>query len=156
MGDCGDINVLEIYLETTLVTQCVGAQLIRKNHHNKHGTVNATMKIFNYEKVKATDVEDDGAFKVKVRWLITKDMGAKNFAMRLFEMALGGLSPLHTHSWEHEVFVLEGEGVIFDDAKATPLKLNDVVFVLSDELHQFKNVGKKALKFLCLISNPKE
>jgi quercetin dioxygenase-like cupin family protein len=112
--------------------------------------------VFNYEKVKASDVQDAGASNVKVRWLITKDMGAKNFAMRLFEIAPGGLSPLHRHAWEHEVFILEGEGVIFDGTKTTPLKPNDVVFVPSDELHQFKNVGKKALKFLCLIPNPKE
>ena len=114
------------------------------------------MRVFNYEKVNATNVEDSGASKVRVRWLITKDMGAKNFAMRLFEVAPNGYSPLHKHSWEHEVFVLEGEGVLFDGKKTTPLKPNDVVFVPSDELHQFKNVGKKAFKFLCLIPNAKE
>ena len=113
------------------------------------------MKIFNYETVKAKDAEG-GASKVKIRWLITKDMGAQNFAMRLFDMDPGGYSPLHTHPWEHEVFILEGEGVVFDGEKATPFKADDVVFIPSDERHQFKNTGKKALKFLCLVPNPKE
>ena len=108
------------------------------------------MKIFNYKTIQAKDAEGD-AHKVKVRWLITKEMGAPNFAMRLFEVEPNGYSPLHNHSWEHEVFILEGEGVVFDGTKATPIKPNDVVFVPPDEMHQFKNTGKQTLKFLCLI-----
>jgi quercetin dioxygenase-like cupin family protein len=114
------------------------------------------LQVFNYEKVKASDVQDAGVSKFKVRWLITKEMGAKNFAMRLFEVQSGGYSPLHKHAWEHEVFILEGEGALFDGEKATPFKPNDVVFVPSDEWHQFKNTSKNTLKFLCLIPNPKE
>ena len=112
------------------------------------------MKVFNYQTVNAEGVEG-GASKVKIRWLITKDMGAKNFAMRLFDMEPGGYSTLHTHPWEHEVFILEGEGVVFDGEKATPFKADDVVFIPSEERHQFKNTGRKQVKFLCLIPNEK-
>ena len=114
-----------------------------------------SMEIFNYETVKAKDAEG-GAHNVKVRWLVTKDMGAPNFAMRLFEVEPDGYSPLHRHPWEHEVFILEGEGVVTDGKKATPIKPNDVVFPLPDEWHQFKNSGKQTLKFLCLIPHPKQ
>jgi quercetin dioxygenase-like cupin family protein len=113
------------------------------------------MKTFHYNTVKAKDV-DEGASKVTVRWLITKDMGAENFAMRLFEMEPSGYSPLHAHSWEHEVFILEGEGTVFDGEKTTAFKAGDVVFVPVDEQHQFRNNGKKTLKFLCLIPYAKE
>jgi len=113
-----------------------------------------TMNVFNYETVASADVED-GASKVRVKWLITKAMGAKNFAMRLFEVEPNGYSPLHTHPWEHEVFILEGNGIVFDGEKATPFKANDVVFIPSDERHQFKNTDRKQLKFLCLIPNKK-
>jgi len=113
------------------------------------------MKTFHYTTVKANDA-DEGASKVTVRWLITKELGAENFAMRLFEMKPGGYSPLHAHAWEHEVFILDGEGTVFDGTKATAVKAGDVVFVPSDEHHQFKNNGKKTLKFLCLIPYPKK
>ena len=113
------------------------------------------MKIFDYNAVSAKTAEG-GAHRVKVRWLITKDMGAPNFAMRLFEIEPSGYSPLHRHSWEHEVFILEGEGVVFDGEKETPFSQNDVVFVPVEEMHQFKNSGARALKFLCLIPHPKE
>jgi quercetin dioxygenase-like cupin family protein len=113
------------------------------------------MKIFHYETVKAKDAEG-GASKTKVRWLITKEIGAENFAMRLFEMDSGGCSPLHTHPWEHEVFILEGEGFVFDGEKATKFKAGDAVFVPPDERHQFKNSSKRPLRFLCLIPYVKE
>ena len=113
------------------------------------------MKIFNYETV-AAKVAEGSASKTAVRWLITKDIGAENFAMRLFEMEPGGYSPLHTHPWEHEVFVLDGEGFLFDGEKATPFKANDVVFVPANEKHQFKNDSDKPLRFLCLIPYTKK
>jgi len=114
------------------------------------------VKVFNYETVKAENVAESGACNVKVRWLISKDIGAPNFAMRLFEVTEGGCSPLHTHPWEHEVFILEGEGAVFDGKTATPFKPNYVVYVPPDELHQFKNTGKHTLKFLCLIPHTRK
>ena len=54
------------------------------------------IKVFHYETVKAKAV-GEGASKVKVRWLISKEIGAENFAMRLFEIGAGGYTPLHTH-----------------------------------------------------------
>ena len=113
------------------------------------------MKIFPYNTIKAKNA-GEGASKVTIRWLITKKMGAENFAMRLFEMEPSGYSPLHAHSWEHEVFILEGEGQVSDGEKATAIKAGDVVFVPSDEQHQFRNNGKKPLKFLCLVPYAKK
>jgi quercetin dioxygenase-like cupin family protein len=108
------------------------------------------MRIFHYGTVQPTNVEE-GASKVKIRWLITKDMGAPNFAMRLFEVEPEGYSPLHTHPWEHEVFILDGEGHVFDGENQKKFRAGDVVFVSPGERHQFKNDGKKTLKFLCLV-----
>ena len=113
------------------------------------------MKTFSYNTVKAEDV-DEGASKVTIRWLITKEMGARNFAMRLFEVEPSGYSPLHNHSWEHEVFILEGEGQVFDGENAKTVKAGDVVFVPANEQHQFRNNGEKTLKFLCLVPYAKE
>jgi quercetin dioxygenase-like cupin family protein len=108
------------------------------------------MKVFPYKDVEAEEA-DEGASKLKVRWLITKDIGAKNFAMRLFEMEPGGHSPLHNHAWEHEVFILEGEGVVGGERGETRFKAGDVVFVAPNDRHQFRNNGKTLVKFLCLV-----
>jgi len=108
------------------------------------------MKVFPYTDVEPEDV-DSGAEKVKVRWLITKEMGAPNFAMRLFEVSKGGCGLFHSHAWEHEVFILKGEGSLMSEKGAKKFKKGDVVFVLPNEKHQFRNEGKGMLKFLCLI-----
>ena len=109
------------------------------------------MKIVDYKKVKAEAVDFEDVKDVKVRWLISDKDKAPNFAMRLFEVGPGGYSPLHTHSWEHEVFILEGEGVANDGKKEFKIKSGTVVYVAPEEKHQFKNTGNYTLKFLCLI-----
>ncbi|OGD15125.1 cupin [Candidatus Atribacteria bacterium RBG_19FT_COMBO_35_14] len=109
------------------------------------------MKIVDYKEVKAETVDFEDVKDVKVRWLISDKDKAPNFAMRLFEVGPGGYSPLHTHNWEHEVFVLEGEGVAADGEKEFKIKGGTVVYVAPEEKHQFKNTGSETLKFLCLI-----
>jgi quercetin dioxygenase-like cupin family protein len=108
------------------------------------------MKVFDYQSVEAKSA-DEGASKLKVRWLITKEMGAPNFAMRLFEMEPKGHSPFHSHPWEHEVFILEGEGLVVSEEGEKKFRTGDVIFILPNEKHQFKNDGKKTLRFLCLV-----
>jgi quercetin dioxygenase-like cupin family protein len=108
------------------------------------------MKLFHHLDVEAETAGEE-AYKLKVRWLITKNMGAENFAMRLFEMEPGGYSPLHSHPWEHEVFILEGEGTVFGNGKENKFKAGDVIFIPPNEKHQFKNTGEKTVKFLCLV-----
>ena len=108
------------------------------------------MKIFPYTDVEAKDAEG-GSSKLKVRWLITKETGAENFAMRLFEMEAGGNSPFHSHPWEHEVYILEGEGLVVSEEKEVKFKAGDVIFLPPNEKHQLRNNGEKSVKFLCLI-----
>jgi quercetin dioxygenase-like cupin family protein len=108
------------------------------------------MKIFHYHDIEAKSA-DEGASKLKVRWLITKEMGAPNFAMRLFEMEPKGHSPFHSHPWEHEVFILEGEGLVVSEEGEKKFRAGDVIFILPNEKHQLKNNGEKTVKFLCLV-----
>ena len=111
------------------------------------------MKVNHYEEVTQDPVDMAGAEGCSVRWLVDQDDGAPNFAMRQYEVAVGGYTPKHTHPYEHEVFVLDGEGVVIEGDQEHPLKSGDVVFVRPDELHQFRNTGTSPLKFLCLVPN---
>jgi quercetin dioxygenase-like cupin family protein len=101
--------------------------------------------------VRQDEVEQEGAAGVKIRWLIAKDDGAPNFAMREFELAPGGHTPHHAHDWEHEVYVLAGEGVVAGEEGEFELKPGMVVFVPPNEKHNFKNTGLEPLRFLCLV-----
>ena len=111
------------------------------------------MKVNPYEQVPQQPVEMEGSAGCQVRWLLGERDGTPNFAMRQFEVAPGGYTPRHSHPYEHEVFVLEGEGVVYEGDELHPLRAGDVVFVKPDEVHQFRNPGGSPLKFLCLIPN---
>jgi len=108
-------------------------------------------KALHYSKITADEVTQDDAKGVKIRWLITKSDGAENFAMRYFEMAPGGYSPHHSHRWEHEVFILNGECLVVYEAEQKKVYPGYVVFIPSNTMHQFKNEGNEVLRFLCLV-----
>ncbi len=71
-------------------------------------------------------------------------------------MDAGGYSQSHSHSWEHEVFVLEGEGIVVSEREEKRFRAGDVIFVAPDEKHQFKNSSRKTVKFLCLVPHKDE
>ena len=111
------------------------------------------MKIKQAKDVPQNAVNMEGAAGCQVQILVGNDEQAPNFVMRQFEVAPGGHTPRHFHPYEHEIYVVEGNGVIVDGDKELPLRQGDVVFVAPDDLHQFKNTSDAPLKFLCLIPN---
>ncbi|MCK4308238.1 cupin domain-containing protein [candidate division WOR-3 bacterium] len=113
------------------------------------------MRVSSSLDIKVEQVKMEGAKGATVRWLISQVDGAPNFAMRMFELEPEGYSPLHTHPYEHEAYILEGEGVLVYEGKEYKFKKDYCVFVPPDKLHQFKNTGTTSLKFLCLIPHPK-
>ncbi|MBW1973126.1 MAG: cupin domain-containing protein [Deltaproteobacteria bacterium] len=109
------------------------------------------MKVQNYLDVKEEKVKDEGARNTTIRWVISKEDGAPNFAMRVFDIGPGGNTPFHQHLWEHEVFVLEGMGKIKGEKEEVPIKSGDTIFVEPNEKHQFINTGTGSLKIICVI-----
>ena len=109
------------------------------------------MKVLHHSNVELEDVIMEGAEGVKVRWVIAKDDGAPNFAMRIFEVEKEGHTPYHTHPYEHEVYVLEGKGVLKVEDRQYPFKEGSVILVDPEKQHGFYNTGKSTLKFICVI-----
>ena len=105
--------------------------------------------------VKLEKMEETGAEGIRVRWLIKKEDGAPNFAMRLFELQPNGRSPLHSHSWEHEVYILKGNCKVVCEGQEKKATAGYVVFIPPNLKHQFANAGKSTLKFLCLVPHHK-
>ena len=101
--------------------------------------------------VKPEKMGMEGAKDVELQWLIDKSVGAENFAMRRFVIKPGGHTPLHSHPWEHENYVLEGKGVVRIGDKEYELKKDMFVFIPPDVVHQFRNSGDKDFVLLCLI-----
>ena len=115
------------------------------------------MKVFNYKNIKAEPMHGGEEAKgVSMRWLISDKDGAPTFAMRMVEVELEGYTPYHTHPWEHEVYILQGTGVVVGEEGEKPYSAGDVVYIPPNETHNFKNTGQEALQFLCLIPWPQK
>jgi quercetin dioxygenase-like cupin family protein len=112
------------------------------------------VKVANYRDIEQK--AEASAPGVSVRWAITDQDGAPNFAMRIFEVVPGASTPHHAHRWEHEVFVLAGSGAVRAGEEEVPLREGDVVFVAPHEKHQFMNRGAGVLRFICSIPWPLE
>ena len=110
------------------------------------------MKVGHCEQVEQAPVTMEGASGCQVRWLVDASEGAPNFAMRQFEVAPGGYTPRHSHPYEHEVFVLEGEGQVIEGDEPHALKAGDYVFVRPDEVHQFRNTGSGPMQLFVVYS----
>ncbi|MFW6126470.1 MAG: cupin domain-containing protein [Chloroflexota bacterium] len=105
------------------------------------------MKIHHYHDVQ----ELHDAPGVVRRVVIGAEHGAPRFVMRVFELAPGSSTPFHSHWWEHEVFVLSGEGLFKCNGSETPVRAGMAVFVAPEEQHCFSNTGGDTLRFICVI-----
>jgi quercetin dioxygenase-like cupin family protein len=105
----------------------------------------------NYSDVKPLEVEEGGAKGVLLRWVISERAGAEKSALQVFTLKPGGHTPVHAHPWEHEVFILQGNGVYVHQGEDIALAAGDVIFSPPDEEHQFKNIGDTLFEFICLI-----
>lgn len=109
------------------------------------------VKVKKRDEISSKDVQMPGTQGVSIRRLITREDGAENFAMRLFQVQPGGHTPRHRHAHEHEVYVLEGKGSILGAQGEMPLETGSAVLVPSQEEHQFRNSGCEPLVFLCMV-----
>jgi len=66
------------------------------------------MYVASVEKVREYKITEKGAYKVKVKYLLHKGVGAGRLQLRLFTIDTGGYTPLEKHAHEHEVFMLRG------------------------------------------------
>ena len=88
---------------------------------------------------------------ITIRWVIGKPEGAPNFALRVIEFAPGAVFAPHQHSFEHEIFVLEGEGLVEGPGGEIAMKPGTAIYVPPDEVHGYRNVGEGKLRFVCVV-----
>lgn len=103
---------------------------------------------FEFERV--TDEHVSGA---EIAWPIRAPEDAPNFSMRIIRIAPGGRVGLHEHSYEHEVYVMEGEGTLDGEGATESFKSGDVCYVEPGVIHGFTNTGNETLQFVCVIPN---
>ncbi|RLC92095.1 MAG: hypothetical protein DRI79_01445 [Chloroflexi bacterium] len=93
---------------------------------------------------------------ITIRWVIGKPQGAPNFAMRVIEFAPGAVFARHRHPYEHEIFVLEGEGMAEGPEGEIAMRPGVALYIPPDEPHGYRNTGDGVLRFICVIPHPQE
>jgi quercetin dioxygenase-like cupin family protein len=90
---------------------------------------------------------------IGIRWVIGPKDDAPNFALRIIEIQPGITFTPHHHPYEHEIYVLEGRGVLLDKEgdEAAAMKPGVALLVPPNELHGYRNDGQAILKFICVI-----
>jgi len=86
-----------------------------------------------------------------IRWLLSEEIGAPNFEMRYFEINKESEPSEERHPWEHEVFVVKGEGIVKSGGVEKKVKPGDAIFILPNEQHMFLNAKEEPLSFICII-----
>ncbi|MBN1297734.1 cupin domain-containing protein [bacterium] len=112
------------------------------------------MIVKNSRDVPVHDVRIEGAQGVRKAVLLGESDGAVNFIMREFRVAPGGYTPFHRHNFEHEVYVIRGQGVLRTDDGDRVIRTGTVCLVIPDRNHQFLTTGTEELVFLCIIPKP--
>jgi len=101
-------------------------------------------------KMQFQALSQDGAEKVKVKYLISKSAGAQNFYLTYYSVERGGHTPLDNHVNEHEVFIMKGRGRLVGAGEQHDLMPGDSIYIKSNEIHQLVNAGNEPLEFLCV------
>ncbi|MCI4435029.1 MAG: cupin domain-containing protein [Thermoplasmata archaeon] len=93
------------------------------------------------------EMEMDGG--AKIRWLITHKNGAQNFSMRLINIPEGKETPSHSHDYEHEIFVMQGEGSVRLGERELKLREGDFIFIPSNIFHRIR--AEKTMNIICVV-----
>jgi len=88
---------------------------------------------------------------MQARFLLTADDGCPRYALRLMEFAPGGHCSFHNHMEEHEIYFLEGKGILKTDLNECRIRAGDTVLIMPCEFHQIRNTGTGMLKMICTV-----
>ena len=103
------------------------------------------MYVVNVESMKPND-EMPG---VKKRVLVGKEHGARKFYLRHYTIAPGTVMSLDKHVYEHELFVIAGEGTYECDGAQRTVRAGDAIWIQSNQVHRVNNLGSEPLIVLC-------
>ena len=107
------------------------------------------MYVTSIDKVREYKLKKEGARGVRVKYLLHKGVGAKRIQLRLFTIDVGGYTPLEKHAHEHEVYILRGKVLVKGGTQKVVAAPGNVIFIPSQEEHQFQNISDEPVEFLC-------
>ncbi|QMS84639.1 cupin domain-containing protein [Candidatus Xianfuyuplasma coldseepsis] len=109
------------------------------------------MIVGHLEKLDGKVIESSQVQDVMMKVLVSPKEGWDGHVMRVFEVGIDGYTPKHQHPWPHINYIIDGVGSLMIDHQEYQITSGSYAYVPSDTIHQFKNVGEKPLKFICIV-----
>jgi quercetin dioxygenase-like cupin family protein len=114
------------------------------------------MKIIAIDQVEKKKVSMEGASGAWKQIPLGSMDEVPGYSFRVFTVEPGGNTPYHSHPYEHMNFIIEGKGVLINEAgEEKPLKAGDFALVYPNEKHQYRNNSKEGV-FRMICGVPKE
>ena len=101
--------------------------------------------------VRAYGPDNSSADKATRQIMIGSDEGSGNFHMRYFAVQPGGYTSLDQHAHDHGVYILHGRAILRLGEEEHGLGPGDVVYISSNEVHQFFALEDEPFGFLCIV-----
>lgn len=124
--------------------------IARQNYSFRKRT-SGTMILKHTSDVPAVPITRPGFTGFQARYLLTADDGCPRYAMRLMEIAPGGCTSFHDHREEHEIYLLEGDGILRTERGEQKIRAGDVLLLMPCERHQIRNTGAGVFRMICTV-----
>jgi len=111
------------------------------------------MEIIDVENLKSKYFDNENVRKVEKKILMDPKK-APTFVMRKFILNPHGYILEHTHSWEHEIYVLKGKMLVGSRDGKQEVREGMFIFVEPNEPHSYENPFDEPCEFICVV--PKE
>jgi putative monooxygenase len=93
------------------------------------------------------EVHDRGG-GVRTRYLVTRDVGAREFLSGLTEFDPGASLALHSHNCEESVVVIDGVASFETDGRSVEMRQGDTTWVPAGTVHRFANPSDAPMTIL--------
>lgn len=109
------------------------------------------MFVSHRDNITKKKIESAAVKGVTKQVLIGPDQGWDDYVMRMFTLEPGGFAPRHSHDWQHILYIVEGNGILFLDGNEFPLIPGSTAYVPENSEHQILNNGADKFVFICIV-----
>src|SRR2546428_13385006 len=81
----------------------------------------------NIRSLKAVRFGEIGATRVLMKQLVGKEDGAEKTALHEIRIQKGGRTSVHSHNWQHQIYVTSGQGTMNVSGRETTLEAGDIL-----------------------------
>lgn len=116
---------------------------LKRNQYGNNKT--KKMQILSSAEFQPTLFKSPSVKGVKAYYITASSDASNEKKMRIYEISPGGISPRHSHKWEHDWFLHAGEAEIYFDGKWATAKKGSIIFIPGGMEHQIRNSAKELL-----------